>query len=606
MAASEREADVVRRIPTIGAYGLIGDGRGVALVAADGAIDWLAIPTIADAPSLSALLDPVAGGFFSVRPAGRYTSSRRYLPDTNVLETTYTTDSGSLVVVDGMTLPEEGAFAASELARRIVCTSGSVSLRWDISIAFGLPAMPASLELRHGVPVFVDGARLVGVLAFGLDEPVIGDRRVSGTGLLREGEDALVAVIGTDGSALPLPARHEIERRLDMTIAAWQGWVDRGTYPDSSRDAVVRSALALRLLFTTQTGAIAAAPTTSLPERLGGSKNWDYRFAWVRDSAFTLDALARLGYSELVHTSFTWLSRAGRAASPRIPVLYRLDATIPDEKETEADVPGYRNSRPVRVGNAAAGQLQLGVYGDFLETAHLYVRHGNTLDATTREQLRDIADHVVDVWRKPDAGMWELRDAQEHYTMSKIGCWAALDRAIRLAELDELPGDSAPTWAAAMAQIEEFVETRCWSASLGSYTFHADCDLLDAALLRAVPWGYFQGRLDRLAGTVEAIQRELADGHLLYRYTGMREEEGAFLACSFWLVGALLAIGRRTEAHAQLAKSIASANDLGLLSEQLAAGGELLGNFPQALSHLALIDAAIRLEQDEKPPDGRR
>jgi GH15 family glucan-1,4-alpha-glucosidase len=368
----------------------------------------------------------------------------------------------------------------------------------------------------------------------------------------------------------------------------------------------LRSALALRLLFATQTGAIAAAPTTSLPEQIGGSKNWDYRFAWVRDSAFTLDALARLGYSELVHASFTWLSRAGREASPRIPVLYRLDATIPDEQETEVDVPGYRDSRPVRVGNAAAGQLQLGVYGDFLETAHLYVRHGNTLDATTREHLREIADHVVDVWSRPDAGMWELRDAQEHYTMSKIGCWAALDRAIRLAELDELPGDSAPEWAGAMAQIEEFVETRCWSPSLGSYTLHADRDLLDAALLRAVPWGYFERRLDRLAGTVEAIQRELADGHLVYRYTGMRDEEGAFLACSFWLVGALLAIGRRTEAQAQLARSIASANDLGLLSEQLAADGELLGNFPQALSHLALIDAAIRLEQDHQTTGSRR
>jgi GH15 family glucan-1,4-alpha-glucosidase len=606
---SERTAGGTGRVDgvaPIAAYALIGDGGSVALVASDCDVDWLAAPTIADVPSLSALLDPAAGGRFSVRPDGPWTSSRRYLPDTNVLETTFTMATGTFVVLDAMTVPEDAPAACAELARRIVCTSGSVSLRWAVSVAFGLPATPASSELRRGTPVFVDGSRELGVFAWGAGEMVVSAHAVTGAARLRDGERALLAIVQASGSALPLPTRAEIERRLDHSIDWWRAWVARGRFPPRGRDAVVRSALALRLLLEPSTGALAAAPTTSLPERIGGTKNWDYRFAWVRDTAFALDALSRLGYSELVHLSFTWLVRAGRSESPRIPVLYRLDAMIPEDHETELDLPGYGGSRPVRVGNAAAGQLQLGVYGDFMETAHLYVRHGNTLDAGTREQLSAIADHVVGIWRDRDSGIWELRGDPEHYTMSKIGCWAALDRAVRLARLDELQVDRVPAWLRAMAEIEEFVETRCWSDSQQAYTLHAGDERLDAALLRAVPWGYFDGRTERLTGTVDAILRGLADGHLVYRYTGMQVEEGAFLACSFWLVGALLAIGRRPDAEKQFAAAVACGNSLGLLSEQIAPDGVLLGNFPQALSHLALIDAALRLERDDDAVGRRR
>jgi GH15 family glucan-1,4-alpha-glucosidase len=585
--------------PPIGTYGVIGNGGGIALVGGDGGIDWLAAPTIADPPSLSALLDPGGGGRFTVRPAGRWTSSRRYVVDTNVLETTYTTETGTLVVLDAMTMPEDAEAEWSELARRVTCTAGTVELQWSVSIAFGLPAVAAPVSLRRGTPVYADGSRQLGVFAWGAGEPVIRPHAVSGSVCLHEGQRVLVAIVQASESALPLPARAEIERRLDRCIESWQAWVGRGTYPARAREPVVRSALALRLLLETRTGALAAAATTSLPERIGGSRNWDYRFAWVRDTAFALDALSRLGYSELVHRSFTWLARAGHAELPRIPVLYRLDATVPDDDETEPDVPGYRGSHPVRVGNAAAGQLQLGVYGDFFETAHLYVRHGNTLGASTRAQLVAIADHVAGSWPEADSGIWELRGDPANYTMSKIGCWAALDRAVRLAELDELPHDRVAGWTTTMRAIESYVDTRCWSSTGQTYTMQADDERLDAALLRAVPWGYFERKGERLAGTVDAIQRELADGHLIYRYSGMQEEEGAFLACSFWLVGALLALGRRAEAASQFDASAASASDLGLLSEQIAPDGTLLGNFPQALSHLALIDAAIQLERDD-------
>jgi GH15 family glucan-1,4-alpha-glucosidase len=594
----------------IEAYAAIGDGRGLALVAADGEIDWACLPSIADPPILSAVLDPRLGGRFSVRPDEIVATSRRYVPDTNVLETTFTSRDGTLEVLDAMTLPEDGSAASSEIVRSISCSSGHVRVRFTFEPAIGLPAQAGAFERRRETPVYVAGDRQIGVCSWGLGVPRVDRSAVSGEHVLHEGERALIAITSNTGPSLALPTRDELEHRLEETVATWCRFVARGRFPREHRDQVVRSALALRLLLQTSTGAIVAAPTTSLPERLGGSKNWDYRFAWVRDSAFTMDALSHLGYSELVHLSFSWLARAGRAAAPHIPVMYSLSGDVPSNEEHEVDVSGYRGSRPVTVGNAAAGQLQLGVYGEFFETTLLYVQHGNSLDPSTREQLTSTADLVVDLWKQKDSGMWELRGDPQHYTTSKIGCWTALDRAIRLVHLGELGSDRVPSWRSAMDEIGSFVDTRCWSDARCSYTMHADCGgTLDASVLRAVPWGFFETRARRLEGTVDAILRELADGPLVYRYSGMRGQEGAFLACSYWLVGALLAIGRPAAAEAQFDALARCANDVGLLSEEADPDGSLLGNFPQALSHLALIDAAMRLERGRShapagPPRG--
>lgn len=339
--------------------------------------------------------------------------------------------------------------------------------------------------------------------------------------------------------------------------------------------------------------AVAAAPTTSLPERVGGDKNYDYRYAWVRDAAFTLEALIRLGYREQVHASLSWLLDATKSSHPRLRPMYTLSGSVPDD-EVELLLAGYRGSQPVRSGNRAARQRQLGAYGDLMETIALYVRGGNALDGETAVRVRELADVVCASWRNEDSGMWELPE-ERHYTISKVGCRAALELAVRLADDGHLEGDT-DRWRHEAEAIRSFVEEECWSESRGAYALYAGSHDLDAAILRAASWHVFDR--DRLAATVEAIREELGEGPLLYRYSGMREREGAFLACSFWLVGVLVQLDRVDEASSLLTELLQLGNDLGLYSEQIdPQTGELLGNFPQGLTHLALIGAAHELEE---------
>jgi GH15 family glucan-1,4-alpha-glucosidase len=340
---------------------------------------------------------------------------------------------------------------------------------------------------------------------------------------------------------------------------------------------------------------MAAAPTTSLPEKIGGDRNWDYRFAWVRDSSFALDALLRIGRFELVHSSLRWLLDAVERTHPRLNVLYDLDGGVPDSC-VELPLPGYRGARPVRAGNAASSQIQLGCYGDLLETVWLYVQDGNELGPEVAQRIAEVASFVCRIWVKYDSGIWELDDLQQ-YTTSKMGCWVALDRALKLAERGVIPNGDAGAWRRERDRIRDFVEERCWSHTRRSYTFYAGTDGLDASVLLAARTGFADPKGERMAGTIEAIRRELAEGPFVHRYTGAQEQEGAFLACSFWLVQALARAGRVDEATELMDQAVELSNDVGLFSEQIdPRSRELLGNFPQALSHLALIDAAGAVE----------
>ncbi len=580
----------------IAQYGAIGDGASVALVGDDGAIDWLAVGNLGRPTIFGALLD-TGGGRFELRPDEPFRSEQRYLPETNVLETRYWTQDGELRVVDALNAPGESLLNWTELVRRVECTRGQVAVRWSVTPRSLGGADAFCLKRHRGIVMARRGEEQVAVLSWGLGETVLTDEEVSSATVLREGESGLIAITGTVGAALPLPGRVELEHRLQSTIDRWRAWVAEGQYPSIFGEAMKRSALALRLVVMTRTGAIAAAPTTSLPERVGGDKNWDYRFCWIRDTAFTLDALIRLGYRAGVHSAFRWMIRSSSASAPKLPVLYTLDGTVPDDDEYTPDLAGYRGSRPVRFGNQAASQLQLGSYGDLFETAFLYASQGNALDPGSRHTMRGFADEVCRLWRRKDAGIWELRGDRRHYTASKMGCWAALDRAIRMVDLGELDGDR-DRWDSERAHIREFVHRRCWSDERSCYTMYAGGEALDAAVLRAVPWGFFHDQEDRLRSTVRAIQTELSAGPLLYRYTGMRDEEGCFTACSFWLVHALIAIGEEEQAEAVTEAVIARATPLGLLSEEIDPdSGEMLGNYPQALSHLALISAAHRLSE---------
>jgi GH15 family glucan-1,4-alpha-glucosidase len=585
-------------------YAAIGDGRALALVARDGAVDWLPFPTM-DAPTVfGALLDARSGGRFTLTPEGEFEVERRYLPRTNVLETTFRSGDGSVRVTDALTLQDGGLLPWTELARRIEGLSGSVRIRWQVEPRFGFAGERTIVERRDGIPVARGERGRLALLAWDAGSPAVGEGVVSAGFELGRGETALLACILVDHGPTPFPPREEIETRLDATKESWERWVSGHEYDGPWVEAVERSALALKLLTYAPSGAMMAAGTTSLPERLGADRNYDYRFTWVRDTSFALDALTMLGFREQVHASLAWLLEAVGRVQPHLAPLYTLEGRAA-RGVTELDLDGYRASRPVRRGNAATGQLQLGCYGDLLETIDLYVRQGNSLDPDSGRQIADSADLLCEIWRNDDSGIWELPDPRP-YTISKIASWVALDRAIRLAEQGHVAPEGADRWRREAELVREYVEERCYSEERQTYLFHADADELDAATLLAARNGFADPEGERVRGTIEAVRAELgAGGPLLYRYSGQQREEGAFLACSFWLVEALARGGRLDDARETMDALLGLANDVGLYSEEIdPETHELLGNFPQGLTHLALINAAAVVAEQEEEANG--
>jgi GH15 family glucan-1,4-alpha-glucosidase len=584
-------------------YAAIGDGRTVALVARDASIDWLCLPDL-DSPSVfGALLDAETGGRFELRPEAPFEATRRYLSGTNVLETTLMTSEGTVRVIDAMTLPARGLSPYRELVRRVEGLAGRVPLRWRVEPR---PAYGESvrLERRAGVPVAARGKDAVAVLGWDAGEPEVAGGAVEGRFTAGPGGVAHVVLAAAHQEPILLPPRADVESRLASTEQTWRDWSAGRRYEGPWRDAVLRSALALKLLVFAPSGAIAAAATTSLPETIGGERNWDYRFSWPRDSAFTLRALLALGCAPEAGAFFSWLMHASQLTHPEVRVLYRLNGR-PEADERSLPLSGYRGSRPVRVGNGAAGQTQLDVYGEVLDAASEIARSAGVLDRDHARWLAAIADHVCATWREPDHGIWEVRSEPAHFTQSKMLCAVALDRACALHGQGLLRGD-AGRWRSEREQIRAFVESRCYSEERGSYTRSAGEDLPDASLLLGVIAGYDDPRAPRLLGTVGAVRRELASGPFVARYVsedGLPGEEGAFLACSFWLAEAYARQGRVDEASALMDELVGLANDVGLYAEEIEpATGAFLGNFPQALSHLALITAADTIANVETAP----
>lgn len=590
----------------IGEYAAIGDGRTIALVARDGSIDWLPLPTIRGETVFGALLDAEHGGRFRLAPDVEFEADRRYVEHTNVLETTFVTATGTVRVTDALTLTTRGLLPWVELVRRVECLDGRVRVRWQVEPRFGYGLEKTTVIELGGVPVARGGDSFLAVLAFDLGTPQRSAATVAGAVELAEGEGGLVACVATEGEPMPLPTRAELERHLEETEATWRGWVQEHPYEGPWAAAVERSALALELLTYAPTGTIAGAGTTGLPEKIGGKRNYDYRLAWVRDSAFALDALSSLDRREDVHESLSFLLDATRRTHPRLQPIFGFDGSVPRGQQ-ELPLDGYRGSRPVKLGNSASSQLQLGNYGDFFGAVWHYVEHGNVLDPATGVRLAEVADLVCRIWQNEDSGLWELGQKRQ-YTISKMSCWLALTRAAELAERGQVPRQHAGVWRETADQVREFVETRCWSEAKRSYSFHAGSDTLDCAVLLGAGFGYADPAGERMEGTIAAIRGELsAGGPLLYRYSGMEGEEGAFLACSFWLVTALAGAGRLEEARHTMDELIEAGNDVGLYSEEIdPASRELLGNFPQTLTHLSLILAAAATGKAARTGDGER
>ncbi len=579
------------------AYAALGDGRSVALVGADGSVDWLCVPGLDSTPIFDRLLAGAPGGRFSITPAGPFTVSRAYRPHSNVLEQVFSTAGGQARLTDSLNSGISGRLPWTELGRRVEGLSGSVVFEVELRPGRRLDqANPWRETVPQGCVMHIDGV----VAAFRASDSV--ERVLEDDGCVRArlvtgpGSRSVLAFLATDDEPLVLPSLEAIDRRIDRSDQAWREWTANLTYTGRYAAHVRRSALALKLLLYSPTGSIAAAATNGLPERIGGDKNYDYRFAWVRDVAYTIKAFLRVGAIEEARGAFAWLIATIRRHDGSLRTMYRLNGELAPAEEL-LDVPGYRGSRPVRFGNDARDQLQLGVFGDLMETAALFVAQGHVLDLLTRRLLAELADRCADLWRNRDSGIWELHDLQ-HYTMSKLGCWTALDAAGRLARSGQIDASHAERWERERNRIRDWIDAECWSEAKQSYTLHPGTERLDAAILLATRFGF--ERRDRLALTRTAVQRELGRGPLVYRYSGAEAEEGTFLACAFWLVEAFALLGEPAEATRQMdALLAATGGNLGLLNEQMDPDGSMLGNFPQALSHLALVHAAIAVDEGQ-------
>lgn len=573
-------------------YIALGDGRSVALSATDGSIDWWCAPNMDSPPLFDRILSADKGGYFSLTPCEAFSVERGYLPDSNVACTTFKTLTGAVRLTESLNSGNAGRLPWSELARRLDGVEGEVE--FDLVFKPGTRAdsvSPWVQDTAHGKVFHITTLMVMLRMSPEVIVTEYTDRLVRARCTVRAGQRVVVALLTSDDEPFAVPTLEQIDARIELSDGAWRDWTETLGFTGAYAKAVRRSALALKLLLYSPSGAIAAAATSSLPEKIGSDRNYDYRYAWVRDAAYTIKALLRVGALQEAKAAFAWLIAAIRKHGPRMHVCYTLDGDRVDDVQ-EIPLSGYQNSQPVVIGNSAFDQLQLSLYGDILETATLFVARGHLLDESTARLLHNLADQCADEWNSPDAGIWELPE-QQHYTISKIGCWMALDRASKLAEAGQIPDGKAQRWARERDRIRDWIDEHCWSEPLQSYTMYPGTDRLDASLLLAARFGF--ERRDRLVLTRDAVARELAVGPLLYRYSGSQGEEGCFLACSFWLVEAYALLdepakGRQTM-DALLEKTL---RNNAVMAEMLDPVTELpLGNFPQGLSHLTLIHAAL-------------
>jgi GH15 family glucan-1,4-alpha-glucosidase len=605
----------VARYPNIADHGLIGDLQTAALVTTDGVLDWFCCPRF-DSPSVFAsLLDAERGGFYRIAPdRDDYVARQLYLPDTAVLITRFMTPDGVGEVHDFMPVIEGPATDRHRLVRNVRVVRGVMRFAIQIEPRFDYGRKPHTMEISESGVVFrSEGLELTvhGIAPEGSSTQDLGLTRSSDnnglrwTRTLREGESGGV-VLESMGGTPRLVTPEQAQRLEDETERFWRGWLHRSSYTGRWREMVSRSAITLKLMTYAPTGAPVAAPTTGLPEQEGGERNWDYRYTWVRDGSFSIYALLGLGYVEEAAAFGAWLKdraqeQAGKGSGP-LKIMYRVDGSSDLVEETLDHFEGWRGSRPVRIGNGAADQLQLDIYGEAADAFFLADSQGAQIAHQGWAALSDIIDWLCDHWDQPDEGVWETRGGRKNFTYGRFQAWVALDRAIRLAQSRARPADIA-RWITERDAIYRQVMDRGWNPKIGAFTQHYDTEVLDSSLLKMPLQGFIAPRDPMWLSTLAAMDRELVSDSLVYRYNpsaspdGLAGDEGTFSLCTFWYVDALARAGRLDDARLTFEKMQTYANHLGLFSEEIGSTGEQLGNFPQAFSHLALISAAVNLDR---------
>jgi GH15 family glucan-1,4-alpha-glucosidase len=606
----------VDRYPDISEHGLIGDLQTCALVTSGGTVDFFCCPRF-DSPSVFAsLLDADGGGYFSIKPAADgYVTKQLYFPNTAMLITRFMTPDGVGEVLDFMPVIEGEPTDRHRLVRHLRVARGTMRFVLEIQPRFNYGRSGHTVEVSENGAVFrgEDGMHLTLHVA-GRDE--VRDRRATveqdGQGLratfeMREGESGRGAVLESMGGEPRAITTAELQRLADDTSGYWKEWLSRSTYLGRWREMVNRSAMTLKLLTYEPTGAPVAAATFGLPEQTGGERNWDYRFTWVRDASLSMHALAGLGYMVEAGRFALWLrdrvaEHVGEASGP-LKIMYRVDGTSDLVEENLDHFEGWRGSRPVRIGNGAADQLQLDIYGEAMDALYDATEHGLPVAHQGWIELSKITDWVADNWDQPDEGVWETRGGRQDFTYGRFQCWVALDRAIRMAEHTGRPANIAK-WVVERDRLYNQIMERGYKPSVGAFTQHYGTDVLDSSLLLMPVEGFVAPQDPMWLSTLRAMDKQLVSDSLVYRYNpaaspdGLHGDEGTFSLCTFLYVDALARSGRLDEGVLTFEKMQTYGNHLGLFSEEIGPTGDQLGNFPQAFTHLSLINAAITLNRE--------
>lgn len=591
--------------PRIGDYAIIGDCRTAALVSRHGSIDWLCLPDFSDGSVFARLLDPANGGSFSIRPRQSCRARRRYIPETAVLETVFENATGAVRVIDLLPIQDgiRPMGPMREVLRVIEGLSGEVEITIGIDVRPDYGRCTPVLEHRGQLGWCWSWRNEILVLRADL-QLAQSAHGISGTAAIRAGDRRYLSLSFTrnDPAVLPLLGP-SAEDRLARTVAWWQGWARQCTFRGAHRDMVLRSAITSKLLTYCNSGAIIAAPTTSLPESIGGDRNWDYRYCWLRDAGLTNQALVSLGFSDEARSFLGWMLHATRLTWPELQIVYDVFGRTVLEEAELPHLAGYKGSRPVRIGNEAYLQRQLDVYGEVAMAATAVVRSGYGLDSLEARMLAGFADVVCRLWQEPDSSIWEIRGARRHYTFSKVMCWTALDCLIKLHERGAIVLKSpVDHYRRVRRSIEDVIETRGFNPELGSYTSELEGRHVDAALLLMACIGYKDASDPRMISTYERVQERLGRNGLLYRYEpaydGFESEEAAFGICSFWAIDNLAKRRELAAAEQAFEHLLGFANDVGLFAEEIdVSTGAPVGNFPQAFTHVGLINVAVAIEE---------